>query len=599
MANTTTMMPLPKQQFLSSIGSPLVGGKVYTYAAGTNNPKATYTDAAGTVPQPNPIPLNARGEPDSPIYWSGAYKVEVRDTIGNVIYTVDNYNTDPMGVKQFITNLASSAGSSLLGFIQAGAGAVFRWVQDKLRDQVSIRDFGAVADGAADDAAAINKALSSGSKVIDGLGLTCKINSSVTVPPGVSFRNISLLAGTNGMNMVLYNSDSRLQNVRCRGTGTVSIVERGFYPASDGVTGAHLDVEVENITVGLQLCPLAGGVAPHHNYLRVTARDIVGTTGASEGYAVLCSPATDNEIHIQATNIKRHALYLSAGASRNQCFVQVDTGYHHAVSVYSVAGQPVCADNIIFLNARNLSNPAGQVGLSVALGLTQGVERTRAWVTCFSSGQTDHAVRLDGVGSGVGPWPTNNVIMATARGTFLGNAILYSADADNTIFSEPIIEGKAVTALVQFTDTTASTYTPKRAGAIRGGSLDGTDSTNIGIAVTAGHGVVDVSGQIGFYNVSERVHDYTAKRVGINKQYRTTYQFTNVPANGSLNTTINLPETFTNMAPHAQITSASAASDALEAVILGSSPNSVTVAAYNRSGGVQAVMDVTVWVTGD
>jgi hypothetical protein len=40
----TTLMPLPKQQFLSAVGTPLVGGKVYTYAAGTNNPKPTYTE---------------------------------------------------------------------------------------------------------------------------------------------------------------------------------------------------------------------------------------------------------------------------------------------------------------------------------------------------------------------------------------------------------------------------------------------------------------------------------------------------------------------------------------------------------------------------
>lgn len=87
----TALMPLPKQQFFSSIGTPLNGGKLYTYAAGTTDPKATYTDSAGTIPQTNPIVLNARGEPNSPIYWSGAYKIELRDVLGNVIYTVDNY----------------------------------------------------------------------------------------------------------------------------------------------------------------------------------------------------------------------------------------------------------------------------------------------------------------------------------------------------------------------------------------------------------------------------------------------------------------------------------------------------------------------------
>lgn len=134
---STALMPIPKQQYFTANGAPLAGGVVYTYAAGTNNPKATYTDAAGTIAQQNPIPLNARGEPASPIYWSGAYKVELRDALGNVVYTVDNYNTDPQGLLQFFTSI----GASLIGFIAAGAGAVARFIQDKLRERVSLLDF--------------------------------------------------------------------------------------------------------------------------------------------------------------------------------------------------------------------------------------------------------------------------------------------------------------------------------------------------------------------------------------------------------------------------------------------------------------------------
>src|SRR5438067_2430464 len=107
---TTTLMPLPKQQYLSALGAPLAGGRIYTYAAGTNDPKPTYTDAAGTVAQENPIPLNVRGEPNSPIYWNGAYKVEVRDLMGNLVYTVDNFNTDPAGVWDALKSLAAGAG---------------------------------------------------------------------------------------------------------------------------------------------------------------------------------------------------------------------------------------------------------------------------------------------------------------------------------------------------------------------------------------------------------------------------------------------------------------------------------------------------------
>lgn len=155
---TTTLMPVPKQQYFFAAGIPLIGGKVYTYAAGTNNPKQTFTDSAGTIPQANPIILNARGEPASAIFWSGNYKVEVRDALNNLVYTVDNYNTDPAGLWNIFTTFASSVGASLVGFVQAGVGAVVRTVQAELRDTVSVKQFGAVGGGVIDDTAAITAA---------------------------------------------------------------------------------------------------------------------------------------------------------------------------------------------------------------------------------------------------------------------------------------------------------------------------------------------------------------------------------------------------------------------------------------------------------
>ena len=76
--------------------------------------------------------------------------------------------------------LKAADGSDNVNFTQAGSNAATRSVQDKLRDTVSVKDFGAVGNGIADDTAALVAAIATG-KVVDGGGLTYGVAGTVTL----------------------------------------------------------------------------------------------------------------------------------------------------------------------------------------------------------------------------------------------------------------------------------------------------------------------------------------------------------------------------------------------------------------------------------
>jgi len=76
------------------------------------------------------------------------------------------------------------------GFIQAGTGAVQRTVESKLQDVVSVKDFGAVGDGVADDTAAIQAAIDSGT----GLRISLPKGSYKTTAP-INLKNGTMLVG--------------------------------------------------------------------------------------------------------------------------------------------------------------------------------------------------------------------------------------------------------------------------------------------------------------------------------------------------------------------------------------------------------------------
>jgi hypothetical protein len=80
------------------------------------------------------------------------------------------------------TLTSGESGSDAIQFLQSGTGAQARSVQNKLRDVVSVKDFGATGDGVTDDTAAIQAAFATGRKVVYMPKGVYKITSTITVP---------------------------------------------------------------------------------------------------------------------------------------------------------------------------------------------------------------------------------------------------------------------------------------------------------------------------------------------------------------------------------------------------------------------------------
>lgn len=96
MGTSVAQAPTPILQFFSNAGLMNVGGSLLTQVGSVNYP--TFQDAAGTIPLPNPIPLNSRGEisntsgVSSELYLAQGvtYTLTLKDASGNQIWTANN-----------------------------------------------------------------------------------------------------------------------------------------------------------------------------------------------------------------------------------------------------------------------------------------------------------------------------------------------------------------------------------------------------------------------------------------------------------------------------------------------------------------------------
>jgi len=170
----------PFQQFFDLDGSPLEDGRVFIGVTGQNpetNLVAIYWDEAGTIPAAQPLKIQSgyiyrSGSPARVYVGVDDYSMLARNKKGVLIYSVGSVTS----VANLRQELADQDGSSMIGFIQAGTGAVARTAEQKMREvEVNIMDYGAVVGLAADSLPAIQEAID----YVFGLG-----GGTVKMPPG-------------------------------------------------------------------------------------------------------------------------------------------------------------------------------------------------------------------------------------------------------------------------------------------------------------------------------------------------------------------------------------------------------------------------------
>jgi hypothetical protein len=249
---TTHSIQPPFPTFSEADGQPLEAGYIWIGTANLNpitNPISVYWDVDLTLPAAQPIrtqggyPVNS-GTP-ARLYVNSNFSIQVQNSKGSVVYNAPDGAADRFSAAQ-------------ISFIQAGAGAVARTAQAKMRDVVSVKDFGAVGDGVDDDTVAIQAAIANavttnGGKVYLPVGTYKISNPGLTVPTGVWLIGDSATPVGPGTVLIpasaavtrmiaMTGVDAGLENLLLLGEATKSVigVDIGHATVSDPSTPGRL-----------------------------------------------------------------------------------------------------------------------------------------------------------------------------------------------------------------------------------------------------------------------------------------------------------------------------------------------------------------------
>ncbi len=195
---TGALLPMIRFSALNN-GAAVPGAKLYSRLNATTTPSPLYTTAALNVAHTNPVVADAAGMFPAIYLAALNYEMQLTDSLGNVLIPWQQGIYD-FGELMF----SSSGGSALIGFIQSGTGAVARTAQSKMRDWVSVQDFGAVGDGVTDNTWAFTVAAAAHTNLFVPEG-SYAFASTLNIPGtvGLLFATGAVLIPAAGVNLYL------------------------------------------------------------------------------------------------------------------------------------------------------------------------------------------------------------------------------------------------------------------------------------------------------------------------------------------------------------------------------------------------------------
>jgi hypothetical protein len=279
-------------------GQPLEAGYVWIGTANLDpqtNPINVYWDAALTILAPQPIrtlagyPSN-NGTP-ARLYVNSDYSIRVMNKNGSTVYSA------PAATERYSEVVFNSNASQVI-YDPAGTGAVATTVQTKLRETVSVKDFGAVGDGVADDTAAIQAAFTYQASVTETA--VAATGESVITAPVVYFPSgIYLISASINVpgNSNIYGEQSVIKKA-------------GSFTGTNGFQNNSSAFRIE--IVGLQFIDFATGVyldSSNANSGRISFTKC-GFFGNTENAVWLDTQSTVTDFNDCIWRANKHDLYI-------------------------------------------------------------------------------------------------------------------------------------------------------------------------------------------------------------------------------------------------------------------------------------------------